>query len=102
MNNADAKLRILVEERNNLKAINENLKAINENLQTDLGDLWDEYNPLEHDYNNPQGGNRSEDETLDETFTFGENKNGPKHRRWNSAPTGAPLFPAQQEQAGKE
>ena len=91
LDNAEAKLRILVEERNKLE-------VINENLQTALDELWDKYQTLGHDCNNPQGGNRSEDET----FTFGEDKNGPKHRRGYSAPPEVLLSIVQQERVGKE
>lgn len=97
LGNTKEELRVLVEERNELK-------VMNENLQTGLGDFWDECNKTpEHDYNNPQGGNRSEDETLDETFTFGDTQDNPhpgpkKHRRGGSAPLRALLFPAQQKQ----
>ena len=90
LDNAKAKLRILVEERNNLK-------AINENLQTELDALWNGYQTLEQGYNYLQDGNRSEDE--DAMFTFDPKDNphpGPKeHRRCYSAPPGALLSPAQ-------
>ena len=86
LNNAEEKLKTFVKKLKGLEEERNELKVINENLETALDELWDKYQTREHDYNNPQDGNSSEDETLDETFIFGEDKNRPKHRRRNSAP----------------
>ena len=91
LNDTEEKLRILVEERNKLEATNQELKkAFNTFLEEHENPKLAHEEPLE------------ENSSEDETFTFGEDKNRPKHRRWNSAPPGALLFPAQQEQVKTE